>query len=89
MRIQGRAALDQIPTSVVSIVDFANWLELSRTHLSRKLRDAEDLGSVGWLGRRGHSVMWVSKQFHQEYMAVQAAKLAIVEAAFCACFPAP
>ncbi|PTE08884.1 hypothetical protein [Mesorhizobium helmanticense] len=82
------AGLDRIPTSVVSIADFANWLKLSRTHLSRKLRDAEGLGSVGWLGRRGHSVMWVSRQFHQEYMAVQAAKLAIVDAAFSACFSA-
>ncbi|CCV05018.1 conserved hypothetical protein [Mesorhizobium metallidurans STM 2683] len=83
------AGLDRIPTSVVSIAEFANWLKLSRTHLSRKLRDAEDLGSVGWLDQRGHSVMWVSRQFHQEYMAVQAAKLAIVEAAFSGCFPAP
>jgi hypothetical protein len=31
--------------------------------------------------------MWVSNQFYQEYMTVQAAKLAIVEAAFQACFP--
>ncbi|MCV3207724.1 hypothetical protein OHD62_13860 [Mesorhizobium sp. YC-39] len=84
-----QAGLDRIPTSVVSIADLANWLRLSRTHLSRKLRDAEQLGSVGWLGQRGHSVMWVSKQFYQEYMAVQAAKLAIVDAAFSTCLPTP
>lgn len=83
------AGQDRTPTGVVSIGDLANWLKLSRTHLSRKLRDAEDLGSVGWLGQRGHSVMWVSKQFYEEYMAVQAAKLAIVDAAFSACFLAP
>ena len=59
------AGHDRIPTGVVSIGDFANWLKLSRTHLSRKLRDAEDLGSVGWLGQRGHSVMWVSNSFYQ------------------------
>jgi len=81
------AGLDRIPTSVVSIAEFADWLKLSRTHLARKLRDAEALGSIGWLGQPGHSVMWVSNQFYQEYMTVQAAKLAIVEAAFQACFP--
>lgn len=82
------ADLDRIPTSVVSIGDFASWLHLSRTHLARKLRDAEGLGSIGWLGRRGHSVMWISRTFHQEYMMVQAAKLAVVAAAFEACLGA-
>ncbi|MER8895522.1 hypothetical protein [Mesorhizobium sp. M0676] len=82
------AALDRIPTSVVSIGEFASWLKLSRTHLARKLRDAEKLGSVGWLGQRGHSVMWVSNSFYQEYMTVQAAKLAVIDAAFEACRPA-
>ncbi|MGX5839657.1 hypothetical protein ACWGTI_02920 [Mesorhizobium sp. ArgA1] len=83
------AGLDQIPTSVVSIGEFASWLKLSRTHLARKLREAEKLGSVGWMGRRGHSVMWVSNSFYQEYMTVQAAKLAVIDAAFAASFPLP
>ncbi|UDL88596.1 hypothetical protein LGH82_26260 [Mesorhizobium sp. PAMC28654] len=83
----GHAGLERIPTSVVSIGDFARWLKLSRTHLGRKLRTAEDLGSVGWLGERGHSVMWLSRRFYEEYMTVQAAKLAIVDSAFEACFP--
>jgi hypothetical protein len=83
------AGLDRIPTSVVSIGEFASWLKLSRTHLARKLRDAERLGSVGWMGKRGHSVMWVSNGFYQEYMTVQAAKLAVIGAAFEACNPAP
>ncbi|MER8398802.1 hypothetical protein [Mesorhizobium sp. M1348] len=79
------ADLDRIPTGVVSIGDFANWLKLSRTHLSRKLRDAEELGSIGWLGQRGHSVMWVSSEFYQEYMTAQAVKLAIIDTAFDNC----
>lgn len=83
------AGLDRIPTSVVSINEFASWLKLSRTHLARKLRDAEKLGSIGWVGRRGHSVMWVSNSFYQEYMTVQAAKLAVIDAAFEVCRPAP
>jgi hypothetical protein len=81
------AGLDQIPTGVLSIGDFANWLKLSRTHLTRKLRDAEDLGSIGWLGQRGNSVMWVSSGFYLEYMTAQAVKLAIIDAAFSASFP--
>jgi hypothetical protein len=81
--------LDRIPTGIVSIGDFANWLKLSRTHLSRKLRDAENLGSIGWLGQRGHSVMWVSNHFYQEYMTAQAVKLAIIDAAFQNCFHNP
>ncbi|CDX12183.1 conserved hypothetical protein [Mesorhizobium sp. ORS 3324] len=79
--------LQKIPTSVISISEFAHWLKLSRTHLARKLHDAEALGSIGWVGQRGHSVMWVSRQFFDEYMAVQAAKLAVIDAAFEACFP--
>lgn len=71
---------------MLSIGDFANWLKLSRTHLTRKLRAAEDLGSIGWLGQRGNSVMWVSSDFYQEYMVAQAVKLAIIDAAFSASF---
>lgn len=74
--------LDRIPTSVISVSEFAHWLKLSRTHLARKLNDGEALGSIGWVGQRGHSVMWVSRQFFDEYMAVQASKLAVVDLAF-------
>jgi hypothetical protein len=31
--------------------------------------------------------MWVSNSFYQEYMTVQAAKLAVIDAAFEACRP--
>ncbi|WP_137933450.1 hypothetical protein [Mesorhizobium comanense] len=80
------AGLDRIQTGIVSIGDFAKWLKLSRTHLARKLRDAEDLGSIGWLGQRGNSVMWVSPDFYQEYMSAQAVKLAIMDTAFTEAF---
>ncbi|MBZ9988116.1 hypothetical protein LB572_13535 [Mesorhizobium sp. BH1-1-5] len=80
--------LDRIPTGVISVSEFAHWLKLSRTHLARKLHDAEALGSIGWVGQRGHSVMWVSRQFYDEYMAVQASKLAVVDEAFEGCLSA-
>lgn len=76
------AHLDRIPTSVISVSEFAHWLKLSRTHLARKLNDAEALGSIGWVGQRGHSVMWVSRQFFDEYMVMQTSKLALVDLAF-------
>lgn len=77
-----QANQERIPTGVVSIGEFASWLNLSRTHLARKLREAEDLGSIGWLGRRGHSVMWVSRGFYREYMDAQAVKLSIIDRAY-------
>ncbi|MDP2332886.1 MAG: hypothetical protein Q8M19_19545 [Reyranella sp.] len=80
------AGTERIPTGIVSVAAMAEWLKLSRTHLARKLRDAEELGSLGWLGKRGHSVMWVSDRFRREYEATQAAKLAIVDHAFDAGF---
>lgn len=70
------------PTAVGSIADMAVWLKLSRTHLSRKLREAETMGSLGWTGRHGDSAMWVSSSFVREMIEAQAAKLAVIDAAF-------
>jgi hypothetical protein len=77
---------ERIPTGVLSVGEFAQVLKLSRTHLDRKLREAELLGSLGWTGRRGRSTMWVSKGFLEEYMSAQAVKLAIIDAAYSECF---
>jgi hypothetical protein len=79
---------ERISTGVLSISEFAAFLRLSRTHLDRKLREAERLGSLGWRGRRGHSVMWVSKDFFDEYAMAQAIKLSIFDAAYEECFSA-
>lgn len=80
------ADAERIPAGAVSIAEFAGLLKLSRTHLARKLREAEQLGSIGWEGARGRSVMWVSKGFREEYTAAQAVKLAIIDEAFERCF---
>ena len=77
---------DRIPTGVVSITEFAALLKLSIAHLSRKLREAEALGSVGWEGPRGRSAMWISRGFFDEYLRAQSVKLAIFDDAFAACF---
>ena len=52
-----------IPTTVASYADFSERIRLSRSHLARKLRMAEDLGSLGRFGERGRSTMWVSSEF--------------------------
>jgi hypothetical protein len=80
------ADAERVATGIVSIAAMAERLKLSRTHLTRKLGDAEALGSIGWQGKRGQSVMWVSAGFRREYAMAQAVKLAIIDAAFDASF---
>jgi hypothetical protein len=75
----------RILTDVTSISSLAEPLSLSRTQLSRKFAEAEAMGSLGWAGARGRSRLWVSADFRREYHAAQAAKLAIIDAAFEAC----
>jgi hypothetical protein len=70
------------PTRIASHADFGAHIKLSRSHLTRKLRAAEDLGSLGWLGERGRSPIWVSESFLTEYVARQAAELAAIEGGF-------
>ncbi len=70
------------PTAVGSIAEMAGWLNLSRTHLARKLREAEAMGSLGWTGRHGDSAMWVSSGFVREMIEAQAHKLAVIDAAY-------
>lgn len=73
---------EQLSTSITSIAEMGLWLQLSRSHLARKLREAEALGSIGWRGKRGSSVMWVSRGFLGEIATAQAAKLAVIDAAY-------
>ena len=75
----------RILTDVTSISGLADRLRLSRTQLSRKFAEAEAMGSLGWSGRRGRSALWLSADFRREYHTAQAAKLAIIDAAFEAC----
>lgn len=73
---------ERVGVGPISVTDMAARLNLSRTHLARKLKEAEALGSIGWEGRRGHSTMWVSRGFRQEYAGAQAVKLSIIDHAF-------
>jgi hypothetical protein len=74
-------SVEKIPTQLRSVPELAEYFRLSRTHLTRKLREAEDIGSIGWEGGRGRSTMWISKDFLLEYHTTQAHKLAVIDAA--------
>lgn len=79
------AATDRFATSMKSMAQVASGLELSRTHASRKLREAEATGIIGWQDVDGKRSLWVARSFVEAFLYVQAAKLAIVDAAFAAC----
>ena len=83
---QGPAERDRVTTDATSVSGLAQRLKLSRTQLGRKLAVAEAMGSLGWVGARGKSRMWVSQGFRREYHKAQAVKLAIIDAAYEACF---
>lgn len=70
---------ERVRVGAFSVGEMAARLSLSRTHLARKLKEAEALGSIGWEGRRGHSDIWVSKGFRMEYAGAQAIKLSIID----------
>lgn len=75
-------AADRIPTGITSVDRLIEGLMLSRPHLMRKLREAEQLGSLGWDGKSDQSTLWVSRGFWQEYATAQAVKLAIIDQAY-------
>ncbi|MGL4197406.1 MAG: hypothetical protein ACRCSX_06575, partial [Allorhizobium sp.] len=74
-------SVERVPTQLRSVPELAETFRLSRTHLTRKLREAEEIGSIGWDGNRGRSVMWISREFLREYHTTQAYKLSIIDAA--------
>jgi hypothetical protein len=78
------SGLKRIPTDIMSVSALARLLSLSRSQLSRKFATAEAMGSLGWSGASGKSALWVSAEFWREYRAVQAVKLAIIDAAVAA-----
>jgi len=53
---------------------------ISSAHLKRLLKQAAELGSVGWAGAPGKSSFWLSRNFVSEYWNYQAEKYAVVDA---------
>lgn len=75
-------------TSLTSIAEMTSDLNLSRSHSARKIAEAEEMGILGWCGTKGRSPIWVSSDFVNAFLDLQATKLAIIDAAFEACFAA-
>jgi hypothetical protein len=75
-------------TGIAAIADFGDHLRLSRSHLTRKLREAEAQGALGWTAARGRSPIWISDAFVAEYIKRIAAELAAIESGYQAAFPA-
>jgi DNA-binding MarR family transcriptional regulator len=75
-------------TAVAAMTDFGDHLRISRSHLTRKLREAEAQGALGWTGPRGRSPIWISDAFVAQYIKRIAAELAPIEAGYQAAFPA-
>ena len=80
-------ATGRISTDIDSIPELAKWMGVSQTHLSRKMREAEEIGSVGWNDRRGRSPMWISAGFLKEMLDEVAERLATFDAAYKIAFP--
>ncbi|MDQ0454515.1 hypothetical protein [Rhizobium paknamense] len=76
------AGIAEVPTAIVSIQAMAETFHLSRTHLTRKLLEAEQMKTIGWKGVRGRSTLWVSNDFRMEYARAQTVKLEIIDAAW-------
>ncbi|MCD2171942.1 hypothetical protein [Rhizobium sp. C4] len=72
----------RIVTGIGSLDEIASALRVTKTHLSRKMAVAEREGSLGWTGKRGTSLLWLSPGFLEEYVAYQADKLGRVEEAY-------
>lgn len=73
---------ERIASTISSFAEIGERVDLSRTHLARKLRAAEVMGSLGWAGSRGKSTLWISAEFVRQYHSQQAAKLAVIDFAF-------
>lgn len=78
----GTAQDEQVATTITSFDELSDTLRVTRTHISRKILEAEKAGYVGWSGKRGASPFWVSKNFVRDYQTYQIDKLVTVEWAF-------
>ncbi len=83
IRNLGQISVDgaRYSTSISSLSEILGWIKLSRSHLGRKLREAEAMGGIGWSKTGGGATLWVSADFVREMVDAQAVKLAVIDAA--------
>jgi hypothetical protein len=75
-------SMERIAIGRISMKDIRDQFMISNTHLKRLLKQAAQMGSVGWEGTPGRSSFWLSRGFVSEYWNYQAAKFAVVDAAY-------
>lgn len=80
------ASTQRVTTDIASISELAAWMNISQSHLTRKFKEAEATGSLGWSGKQCQSPMWISEDFYQEIKEGQASRLALFDEAFDAMF---
>lgn len=73
---------ERLRTAISSFEELSELLRITRAHLSRKLAISEKEGHLGWEGKRGGSVLWISREFYGEYVTYQTDKLAEIDIAF-------
>jgi len=67
---------DRVVCALAQTSELARKLNISRPHLSRKLREAESMGVLGWTGLPGKSPLWLGPKFRNDYFFGQSVKLA-------------
>ncbi|MGO4437837.1 hypothetical protein [Rhizobium sp. RAF56] len=72
---------EKIVIGPISMKEIRERFMISNTHLKRLLKQAAEMGSVGWTGVPGKSSFWLSREFVAEYWNYQAEKFAIIDAA--------
>lgn len=72
----------RVVTGIATLDELAAALRVTKTHLSRKMAEAERRGDIGWMGKRGASRLWLSPTFLDEYVGYQADKLARIDEAY-------
>ncbi|MDL2406906.1 hypothetical protein PY650_14800 [Rhizobium calliandrae] len=70
---------DRVLVGAISPKVIQSQFMISSAHLKRLLKQATELGSVGWVGVPGKSSFWLSRDFVSEYWNYQAEKYAIVD----------
>ncbi|QRM56987.1 hypothetical protein F3Y30_18045 [Sinorhizobium sp. BG8] len=75
---------DRFSAGSLSFSEISGSYMISRTHVKRLFSAAAELGSVGWSGPTGNSVVWLSRSFLNEYQLFQAEKYAIIDRALAA-----
>ncbi len=75
--VDGRVAVGPL-----TIPSLAEQYGSSSTNIKRMFKRAQDDNLLGWEGRRGHKVLWLSQRFMDDYLWWQAQKFAALDEAF-------